>query len=159
MLIVTNSVNKNLGSLLSHQATKVIKFMIDAKCSYVRACTHLEIPSPSKLLFVISQNESLKQKLNDAQIIYEDGLFNKVLEEAYAEPQRLNNGSIDGNDIAHKRVKIQALQWCLQTINPEKFGTAGRVSKPIPKTEDDKKKIEIIERIVIDAREGEQDAV
>ena len=143
----------NLAGLNKQLAKKVIKFMSDQRCSFGQACTALDASNTSQILLTIHQDDDLKQKLIDTQHKYEDSLFNKILEEAYTEPERMTNGCIDNGGVALKRVKIDALKWCLQTINPARYGSTSKASKPIAHNDNEQKQIEVIERIIIDAKD------
>lgn len=113
---------------------EVLGLLAISSSSVRKACDMAGVCSSTFLLWV-SEDAVLADQYARAYKASCDIMADELLEIVDAEPERTQHGTIDGGDVANKRLRSDARKWLLSKRRPSEYGdrlqVAGDANSPL----------------------------
>jgi hypothetical protein len=113
---------------------EVLGLLATSSSSVRKACQTAGVPDPTFLLWV-SEDAALAEQYARAYKASCDIMADELLDIVDAEPERTQHGTIDGGDVANKRLRSDTRKWLLSKRRPSEYGErvqlAGDAENPL----------------------------
>jgi hypothetical protein len=113
---------------------EVLGLLASSSTSVRKSCEIAGVKAPTFMLWV-SEDAALAEQYARAYKASCDIMADELLDIVDAEPERTQHGTIDGGDVANKRLRSDTRKWLLSKRRPSEYGDrvqlAGDAENPL----------------------------